>query len=101
MRASNSGFRTGAEPGNPARFALGALGLLWQAVRLPTLSFLLILLPVVRLVLSTVSLVGVLTAFLFKAIALPDFHFWLVLCFSIGCMLLLLAYESLIRFCSR
>lgn len=98
MRASNFGFRTGAEPGNPARFALGAL---WHAVRLPTLSFLLILLPVVRLVLSTVSLVGVLTAFLFKAIALPNFHFWLVLCFSLGCMLLLLAYEGLIRFCSR
>ncbi len=51
MRASNSGFRTGAEPGNPARFALGALGLLWEAVRLPTLSILLILLPVVRLAL--------------------------------------------------
>src|ERR1700722_4171603 len=101
MRASNSGFRTGAEPGNPARFTLGALWLIWQAVRLPTLSFLLILLPVVRLVLSTVSLVGVLTAVLFKAIALPHFHFWLTLSFSIGCMLILLAYEASVRFLSR
>jgi len=101
MRVSNSGLQTAAEPGNPARFALGAFGLLWEAMRLPTLGFLLILLPVVRLVLSTVSLVGVLTAILFKAISLPHFHFWLVLFFSVGCMLLLLAYEGLIRFCSR
>jgi hypothetical protein len=31
VRASNYGFRTGAELGNPARFALGASGLVWQA----------------------------------------------------------------------
>jgi hypothetical protein len=53
------------------------------------------------LALPTVSLVGVLTAFLFKAIALPHFHFWLVLGISTGCMLLLLAYEAAVRFLSR
>src|ERR1700722_820620 len=95
------GFRSETETGSSVRVALGALWLLWQAVRFPTFSFLLILLPVVRLLLSTVSLVGVLTAFLFKAIALPHFHFWLVLSFSIGCMLLLLAYEASVRFLSR
>ena len=95
------GFQSQTEAGNSGRLALGALWLLWQVVRLPTLSFLLILLPVVRLALPTVSLVGVLTAFLFKAIALPHFHFWLVLGISIGCMLLLLAYEAAVRFLSR
>jgi len=95
------GFRSETAASSSVRVALGALWLVWQAVRLPTLSFLLILLPVVRLVLSTVSLVGVLTAILFKAIALPHFHFWLVLGISSGCMLLLLAYEAAVRFLSR
>jgi hypothetical protein len=101
MRRSDAGFRRETEAGNAARLTLGALWLIWEAVRLPTLSFLLILLPVVRLVLSAVSLVGVLTAFLFKAIVLPHFHFWLVLGLSIGCMLILLAYEASVRFLSR
>jgi len=95
------GFRSETETSSAVRVVLGTLWLLWQAVRLPTLSFLLIFLPVARLVLSTVSLVGVLTAFLFKAIALPHFHFWLVLGFSTSCMLLLLAYEAAVRFLSR
>lgn len=78
-----------------------SLWLTWQVMRLPVLSFLLILAPVVRLVLSSVSLVGVLVALMFKFIALPHFHFWMTLGSSIGCMLLLMAYEAAIRFCSR
>ena len=43
-----------------------ALWLAWQAVRLPVLAFLVILEPVVRVVLSSAALLGVLTAFLFE-----------------------------------
>jgi hypothetical protein len=49
-----------------ATFARGALWLAWQAVRLPVFAFLVVLEPIVRLVLSSAALLGVLTAFLFE-----------------------------------
>ena len=73
----------------------------WHAVRLPALAFLVTLLPVVQIVLSSVALLGVLTAFFFKFLGVPNFPFVGMLGFSLGCTLLLMAYYGLMRLFSR
>jgi hypothetical protein len=73
----------------------------WHAVRLPALAFLITLLPVVQIILSVVALLAVLTALLFKFLGAPNFPFWGMLGFSVGCALLLMAYYGLMRLFSR
>jgi hypothetical protein len=73
----------------------------WHALRLPALAFLITLLPVVQIILSSVALLGVLTAFFFKFVGAPNFPFWGMLGTSLGCTLLLIAYYGLMRLCSR
>jgi hypothetical protein len=73
----------------------------WHAVRLPALAFLITLLPIAEITLSSVALLGVLTAFFFKALGMPNFPFWGMLGFSLGCTLLLITYYRLMRLFSR
>jgi hypothetical protein len=73
----------------------------WQAVRLPALAFLITLLPVVQIIFGSVAFLGVLTAFFFKFLGEPNFPFWGMLGFSMGCTLLLMAYYGFIRLFSR
>jgi hypothetical protein len=78
-----------------------ALCLAWHALRLPVFLFLAILEPVVRLVLGTLALLTVLTAFFFKAYGLPHFPFWPMIAASLGLGLLLMVYHALLRLFSR
>jgi hypothetical protein len=73
----------------------------WHAVRLPALAFLVTLLPVVQVTLSSVALLGVLTAFFFKFLGTPNFPFWGMLGASLGSALLLFAYHGLARLFAR
>lgn len=74
----------------------------WGAVRLPIFSLLLIFEPIVRLVLSWLTLLAVLTAFLFEfSGAAPSFPFWGMISFSVGCALVLTAYYALLSMLSR
>ena len=54
----------------------------WHAVRLPVLALLITLLPVVQIILSSVALLGVLTAFFFRFLGAPNFPFWGMLSFA-------------------
>jgi hypothetical protein len=73
--------------------AVGRAALLpWRVTRLFAFSILITLEPVVRLVLSTVALVLLLTAFFFKALGTPHFPFWGMVGFSVGCTVALMAY---------
>jgi hypothetical protein len=60
------------------------LWLLWQCIRLPMFLLLAILEPVVSLVLGSLGLLGVLTAFFWRFIPPPHFTFLLVLGISLG-----------------
>jgi len=81
---------------------LSALSLAWQAIRLPIFAFLVILEPLVRLVLSALALLSVLMAVFFEyGTMLPDFPFWGMLGFGVGCVLLLVAYYGLLRIFGR
>ena len=72
--------------------------LAWQAVRLPIFSLLVVFEPIARLVFSGLSLLAILTAFLFEASsASPRFPFWGMIAFSVGCALALTGYYALLR----
>ena len=68
---------------------------------MPALELLTTLLPVVEIVSPVFALLGVLTAFFFKFLGTPNFPFWGMLSFSLGCMLVLRAYYGLIHLLSR
>lgn len=94
-------------PHNPAPslmgdWAMGSLRLVWRLVRLPILTFLVILQPVVGLVFGGLALLGVLMSFFFKLSGVaPHFPFLMMLAISVGFGLALIGYEALICYVSR
>jgi len=79
------------------------LWLLWQCIRLPMFLLLAILEPVVSLVLGSLGLLGVLTAFFWRFIGPPPpphFTFLLVLGISLGFELAFILYHKRLRFLS-
>jgi len=77
------------------------LWLLWQVIRLPTFLVLAILEPVASLVLGSLALLGVLTAFFWRFLGRPHFPFLLVLGVSLGFELVLIVYHQLLGFLGR
>ena len=74
---------------------------LWLLVRLPVLTLLVILEPVVTLVLGGLALAGVLTTIFFVLVHAPHFPAWTMLTISIGFGLALMFYQALLRVFSR
>jgi hypothetical protein len=74
---------------------------LWQAIRIPAYLFLSLLAPVVRVVLSGVALLGLLTTLLWECVHPQHFPFALMLGMSLSFGLLLHMYEWLLGFPSR
>jgi hypothetical protein len=101
MTTSNVRFTAKNDSGIGAGVARGPLYFMWQALRLPAFSFLIILEPPVRFTLSTVALLSVLTAFFFRFLGTPHFPFLAMLGFGVGCIPLLMAYQAAIRLLSR
>jgi len=74
------------------------LWLTWQAIRLPLLTFLVILEPIVSFLLSALALLIALTALLWAfADPKPNFPFWTVIFGSLACVVALALYHALIR----
>ena len=80
---------------------IGLLGFTWQLIRLPVLTLLVILEPVVTFILAGLALLGVLTALFFKLVGPPDFPAWTILMISVGFAIALVPYYALIRLLSR
>lgn len=76
---------------------LSFIQLLWEIIRLPLLTLLVILEPLVVLLFGGLALSGVLTTLFFKAISLPHFPTLIMLFLSIGFGLALVVYEGAIR----
>lgn len=78
------------------------LRMLWLIVRLPVLAVLLVLEPLVSLVLAAFGFIGIVVAVILKFSGdLPHFPFWEMMAFSVGALLLLMAYHALIGILSR
>jgi hypothetical protein len=80
----------------------GPLQLVWRVIRLPILTFVVIVQPVVGLVFGGLALLGVLMSFFFKLTgAAPNFPFLRMLAISVCFGLVLIAYEAAVRCLSR
>lgn len=77
------------------------LRLLWLVVRLPAFTLLAILAPVVRLLLGSLAVLGVLMALFWKVAGPPHFPFVPMIVASIGCGLAVIGYDALLRILSR
>jgi hypothetical protein len=89
-------------PAEARDLAMGSLRLVWRLIRLPILTFLVILQPVVGLVFGGLALLGVLISLFFKLTgAAPHFPLLIMLAISVGFGLVLTGYEALIRHVSR
>ena len=82
-------------------FLARSVWLLWQGIRLPMFLLLAILEPVVSLVLGSLALLGVLTAFFWRLVGPPHFPFLLVLGVSLSFELALIVYQKLLGFLGR
>jgi len=84
------------------RTALAVLRGLWLAARLPILTLLVILEPVVRVLLAGFALLFVLVALLLELTAPATLHvpFWGMLAVGIGCAWLLALYYFVLRILS-
>jgi hypothetical protein len=81
---------------------MGLLRLVWRLIRLPILTFLVILQPMIGLLFGGLALLGVLTSFFFRLSgAAPHFPFFMMLAISVGFGLVVIGYEALIRYISR
>lgn len=90
------------EPRRGRPLALGVLWILWQVVRLPVLAVLIVLEPFISLILTAFGFLGIVIALILKFSGdLPHFPFWLMMAFSVGALLLLMAYHALIGVFSR
>lgn len=80
------------------RLGRAVVELAWQAVRVMLLAVMLTLEPLVWCMLSVLALVSALTAFFFELSGVvPDFPFWLIVGFAVGCTLVLMVYERVIH----
>jgi hypothetical protein len=90
------------QPSIASDLSRGTIWLIWEAARLPVLSFLVILEPILRFTLSTVALLGVLAAFFFRLSGMaPHFPFWGSLRLAVACVLTQMAYHALLRVLSK
>jgi hypothetical protein len=78
--------------------SLFALRTLWFAVRVPVFLFLKILEPVVTFVFSALALLGLLTAFFYRAYGMPHFPFWGMIALSLGCGGVVMCWKALVHF---
>jgi uncharacterized membrane protein YccC len=102
MISPSAATRAEREPSLASDLGWGALWLTWQLVRLPVFTLFRVLEPFVRIALSAAALLGVLMAFLFRWLGNPpQFPFWRVLALSLGCALMLAAYQWLMRLLAR
>ena len=76
--------------------------MLWQVVRLPVLAALFVLEPFVSLILTAFGFLGIVVAVIMKVSHdLPHFPFWEMVGFSVGALLLQMAYHALVSILSR
>lgn len=78
------------------------LSLIWCLIRLPIVLVLAFLEPVVRLMLSAIAVLSVVAGLAYKGSSVPPpIPFWVTLCVSVGCPLLIAMYQGLVRLLAR
>lgn len=102
MNTANDPFSTADEGNIVTDLLCSALLIIWRLVRIPILIVLAFLEPFVRFVLTGIAILSVLTALVFKGFsAPPPIPFWVMMCVSLGCVMLVPAYHFILRLLSR
>jgi hypothetical protein len=102
MKTTNARYSTADEGSALWDLLRGTLLFIWCVVRVPIGLVLAVLEPFVRLVLIGIAFAGVITAFVFEgSSATPAIPFWVMICISFGCVVLLALYHGLLRLLSR
>jgi hypothetical protein len=73
-----------------------AIRAIWCILRLPIVTLLVLLEPVVSVVFNGIALLGVLMVLFYKLIGFPHFPTWTMLAVSIGFALVVTLYRGLI-----
>lgn len=101
----NSIYTRDSNPDAPRWLSIagrGALRVTWHAIRLPSLTLLVLMEPLICRMLTLLAILGVLTAFFWEFFAKPPhFPFWIVLGVSVGVGMLQIPYYLLIRLFSK
>lgn len=102
MKAAYDRFSMTGERHVVLDMVLGALRIVWTVIRIPILIVLAFLEPFVRFILTGIAILSVLTALVSKGSSVPPpIPFWVMLCVSLGCLMLVPAYHVVIRLFSK
>jgi len=102
MKTASDHFSTAEEGSVVADLLRGILLFIWRIVRVPILIVLAFLEPFVRLLLIGIAISSLLTGLVYKGSSVaPPIPFWVMVCVSLGCVLLVPAYHSILRLLSR
>jgi hypothetical protein len=102
MKNANERFSTADERNVVADLLCGALLLVWNIIRIPILIVLAFLEPFVRFVLIGIAVLSVVAGLVYKGSSVPPpIPFWVTLCVSLGCVMLVPAYHFILRLLSR
>jgi hypothetical protein len=98
MSIARDRFSTADEGSAIANLLRGMLLFIWCIVRVPILIVLAFLEPFVRLLLIGIAVLSLLTGFVYLGSSVaPAIPFWVMACVSAGCVVLLAAYQGLLR----
>jgi hypothetical protein len=86
---------------NQGQFSREILRWVWWFVRLPVVTLLVIMEPVVSLVFGGLALLGVLTVLFYNLIRLPHFPTWTMLSLSVGLGIVVRLYRGVIQVLAR
>jgi hypothetical protein len=87
-----------ADPKTPVPERIDVAGIVWSCIRVPIVAILVLLEPIVGFVLYALSILGLLSTFLFRFVGVaPHFPFWTMLFISLSFALAHLAYHLVIR----
>jgi peptidoglycan/LPS O-acetylase OafA/YrhL len=102
MKTTSDRYSTAHEGSALCDLLRGAVLFIWCVARVPIGIILAVLEPFVRLVLIGIAFASVITAFVFKGSSVtPAIPFWVMICISFGCVVLLALYHGLLRLLSR
>lgn len=83
-----------------SHFAGGLCGMLWNAIRISLYGLLVALEPIVRSVVGSIVVLGLLVTLLFKIAGAPNFPLWTMLAICFGFVTFLGGYYLLLRILS-
>ena len=102
MKTANDRFSTTGEGNVVADLFCGTLMIIWGVIRIPILVVLAFLEPFVRFVMIGIAILSLATGLVYKgsSVASP-IPFWVMVCVSVGCVMLIAAYHRMLRLLSK